>query len=82
MLVEPLGHRVYAIVNYDNFTILPDALAAYTAMVKDLQDRHYAVVSRYTASNFLRLKLGDALRQRGLAPHIFENAEQARALIA
>jgi len=80
-LVEPLGHRVHAIVNYDNFSILPDVLDAYTAMVKCLQERHYAVVSRYTASSFLRMKLGDALKQRGLAPHIFENAEQARAEI-
>jgi propionate CoA-transferase len=78
-LIEPLGHRVNAIVNYDNFSILPDVLDAYTAMVKGLQERHYAVVSRYTASSFLRMKLGDALQQRGLAPHIFENAEQARA---
>jgi propionate CoA-transferase len=78
-LVEPLGHRVHAIVNYDNFAILPDVLDAYTAMVKGLQERHYSAVSRYTASSFLRMKLGDALAQRGLAPHIFENAEQARA---
>ncbi len=78
-LVEPLGRRVQAIVNYDNFTIFPDLLDAYAAMVKDLEERHYSIVSRYTASSFLRIKLGDALQQRGLAPHIFERAEEARA---
>jgi propionate CoA-transferase len=81
-LVEPLGRRVQAIVNYDNFNIFPDMLDAYAAMVKDLEERHYSIVSRYTASNFLRMKLGDALKKRGLAPHIFERAEQARAQMA
>ncbi len=77
-IVAPLGRRVDAIVNYDNFTILPDVLDGYTTMVKALVDEHYAQVSRYAASNFLRMKLGDAMKQRGLAPHIFESAEAAR----
>ena len=81
-LVEPRGRRVRAIVNYDNFSIIPDLLDAYAAMVKDLEEQRYSRVSRYTASNFLRLKLGDALKKRGLAPHIFERAEQARAQMA
>jgi len=78
-LVEPQGRRVRAIGNYDNFSIFPDVIDAYTAMVKDLDERCYSLVSRYTTSNFLRMKLGDALKKRGLAPHIFESAEQARA---
>lgn len=77
-IVAPLGRRVDAIVNYDNFTILPDVLDEYATMVKALVDEHYAQVSRYAASNFLRMKLGDAMKQRGLAPHIFESAEAAR----
>jgi propionate CoA-transferase len=34
--------------------------------------------SRYTTSGFLRIKLGQALEGRGLAPHIFESADEAR----
>jgi propionate CoA-transferase len=33
-----LGHRVYAIVNYDNFSILPELLDDYSAMVRQLAD--------------------------------------------
>ena len=29
--LAPLGHKVYAIVNYDNFTIVPELLDAYSA---------------------------------------------------
>src|SRR5215831_17639494 len=75
--IAPLGKRVYAIVNYDNFTIEPDLLDAYSAMVRGLMDTYYADVTRYTTSGFLRLKLGDALQQRGVAPHIYESAAEA-----
>lgn len=77
-LLQPLGRKVYTIVNYDRCTILPEVLDAYSAMIEDLTERYYSGVTRYTTSGFLRFKLGDALRQRQLAPHIYETAEEAR----
>jgi propionate CoA-transferase len=74
-----LDTRVYAIVNYDHFSILPELLDDYSAMVRGLTDRFYSGVSRYTTSGFLRIKLGEALQRRGVAPHIFESAEDARS---
>ena len=41
-------------------------------------DHYYWGVTRYSTSGFLRVKLGDALRERGVAPHIYESAEEAR----
>ena len=73
----PLGRKVYAIVDYDNFLIAPDLVDAWTEMVKSVVERYYWGVTRYTTSNFLRMKLGNALSQRGLAPHIYESAEEA-----
>jgi propionate CoA-transferase len=77
-VLAPLGRRVYAIVNYDNFSIPPELLDEYSVMVRSLTDRYYSGVSRYTTSGFLRIKLGQALEGRGLAPHIFESADAAR----
>jgi propionate CoA-transferase len=74
----PLGHKVYAIVNYDNFDLAPAAVDAYAAMVKHLVEHYYVDVTRYTTSGFLRMKLGDALRERGVAPHIYESGDEAR----
>ena len=74
-----LGRRVYAIVNYDNFSILPELLDEYSAMVRSLADRFYSGVSRYTTSGFLRIKLGEALEKRGVAAHIFESADEAQS---
>ena len=61
------------------FSILPELLDAYSAMVQDLTDRFYSGVTRYTTSGFLRVKLGDALEKRGVAPHIFESATEAQS---
>ena len=77
--LAPIGHRVYAIVNYDNFSISPELLDEYSAMVRSLTDRFYSGVSRYTTSGFLRIKLGEAFENRGVAPHIFESADEAKS---
>jgi propionate CoA-transferase len=76
-LLSPIGHKVYVIVNYDKFEIFPDVVDAYSAMVRDLVDRFYSGVTRYTTSGFLRTKLGDALRNRDVSPHIYESADEA-----
>ena len=77
-----LGRKVPAIVDYDNVSVRPDAMDAYSAMVHEVAGRHYSRVSRYTTSAFLRSKLGDALTQRGVASHIFETAADARRQLA
>jgi propionate CoA-transferase len=75
--LTPVGHKVLAIVNYDNFAILPELLDAYTDMVKGLADRFYSGVTRYTTSAFLHMKFGDALQRRAVSPHIYESREEA-----
>jgi propionate CoA-transferase len=77
-ILVPLGKKVYTVVNYDNFAILPDLVDEYTEMVKDLVNKYYSDVTRYTTSTFLRMKLGDAMQKRNLAPHIYESSAEAR----
>jgi propionate CoA-transferase len=77
-IMDTVGHRVYAVVNYDNFSILPELVGPYTDMVKELVDRYYTGVTRYTTSAFLRMKIGDALKERKMAPHIYESREEAK----
>ncbi|HEX7440082.1 MAG TPA: acyl CoA:acetate/3-ketoacid CoA transferase [Caldimonas sp.] len=55
--VEPLGARVNVVVNYDHFSIRPELMDAYSAMVQRLADRYYARVTRYAASGFLKARL-------------------------
>jgi propionate CoA-transferase len=76
--LAPLGHKVYGVVNYDHFALDPAVQDEWAAMVRELVDRHYVDVARYTTSGFLRAKLGPALAARGVAPHIYETADEAR----
>ena len=45
-------------------------------MLTYMQGRYYSSVSRYATSAFMRLKLGDALERREMAPHVFESAQE------
>ena len=76
-ICNPLGKKVYTIVNYDNFSISPDLIGYYTDIVKYLVEKYYAGVTRYTTSVFMRMKLGDELQKRKVAPHIFESHSEA-----
>jgi len=80
-IVAPLGRKVHTIVNYDNFDISPELVEHYSKMVKRVVERFYSDVTRYTTSAFLRMKIGGALKDRGVAPHIYESRQEAhRAL--
>jgi propionate CoA-transferase len=80
-VLDPLGHRVYAIVNYDNFSIVPELIDPYTDMVKGLVDHYYTGVTRYTTSTFLRMKIGEALAERKMSPHIYETRDEAESAL-
>jgi len=47
----------------------------YTAMVDHVVSRYYDKVTRYTTSAFMRVKLGDLLAERSVAPHVFEKGK-------
>jgi len=76
-VLDPLGRKVRAVVNYDEFVLAPEVEDAYLDMVRDVVERHYTAVTRYTTSAFLRMKLGDALARRGQSPHLYDNAATA-----
>ena len=76
-MVEPLGRKVEAVINYDGCHISAPIAEAWFDMAHDVQARFYDKASRYTTSAFMRLKLGDALQRREMAPHVFESAHAA-----
>ncbi len=76
-VLGPVGRKVHTIANYDNFNVAPHLIDEYVEMVKYAAG-FYQSVTRYTTSTFLRMKLGDELQKRGVAPHIYESREEAR----
>ena len=78
-LCQQVGRKVALVVNYDNFRIDAAVADTYAAMIRYMETNYYTTSSRYTTSAFLRLKLGEALARRRVAPHIFETAGEALA---
>jgi propionate CoA-transferase len=77
-ILEPLGKRVYSIVNYDSFEADPDIIDKYMDLVQYVDQKYYINVSRYTTSGFMRLKLGKELEKRDVPSHIYESGGEAR----
>ncbi len=75
------GKRVNSVVNHDGFRISENLYDHYAEMIEYMEQHHYATTTRYATSAFLRLKMQEALRKRGLAPHIFERKEDAHAYL-
>jgi propionate CoA-transferase len=74
-VLRDVHEKVPTVVNYDNFSIMPETLDAYADMVKDLTEKYYAAVTRYSTSGFLRAKLGPDVANREVSPHIHEKAD-------
>jgi propionate CoA-transferase len=79
---QTIGKKVALVVNYDNFLIDSAVSDTYAAMVRYMETHYYSTASRYTTSAFLRIKLGEALARRRVAPHIFETANEAHSYVA
>ncbi|MDO5710996.1 MAG: malonate decarboxylase subunit alpha [Micrococcales bacterium] len=77
------GHesRVAAIVNYDSFSIIPELVDPYVAMVQTLMDEYYSEATRYTSNAFMRARLGEALQGHSVTPNLVANRELAEALL-
>jgi propionate CoA-transferase len=73
-----VGKPVGLIANYDGFYLEPLVSDTYFSMIAYLEKRYYSSASRYTTSAFMRLKLGEGLAERHVAPHIFETQAEAQ----
>lgn len=78
---EKAGRRVNSVVNHDGFKLAESLYDDYAGMIEFLLQNYYATTTRYATSAFLRLKMQEALKKRGLAPHVFERKEEAHAFL-
>lgn len=76
--LKPIGHKVAAIVNYDRFTIAPELLDDYTAVIQALVEHYYNDVTRYTTSTFLRARLQESFERRAVDAHVYADESEAR----
>lgn len=75
--LAPLGRKVPAVINYDNFSIAPDLMDEYVEAVDQLAERYYSKVTRYAHSTFMRASLGRAFRRIEKDAALFANSAEA-----
>jgi propionate CoA-transferase len=75
------GKKVYAVVDHDGCRIAEDLYDRYADMIEYMLKHYYINTTRYSTSAFMRVKMQEALRKRGLQPHVFERAEEAHAVL-
>lgn len=80
-ICKEIGHKVCVVVNYDDFKIEEPAMEAYAGVVAHMVENYYDKITRFTTSSFLRDKLGQAIRNRGFAPHIYETRAEAEKTV-
>jgi propionate CoA-transferase len=81
MMLKPLGKKVRTIVNYENFTILPELEEEYFSMVKHVS-QYYESASRYATSAFIRSQLGAGLEKKEVPPQVYERKEEAEQALS
>src|SRR6185436_6467939 len=69
--LEPVGHRVNCIVNYEGFTVDDEATHEYMEAVRYVEHKYYLKVSRFTNNGFLRIKFARELESRALTSKVF-----------
>ncbi|MCU6502402.1 acyl CoA:acetate/3-ketoacid CoA transferase [Rugamonas sp. A1-17] len=75
--LAPLGRKVPAVINYDNFSITPELMDQYVESVNQLAERYYSKVTRYAHSTFMRASLGRAFRRIEKDAALFANSAEA-----
>jgi propionate CoA-transferase len=72
------GHRVNAVVNYDNFELAPSAEETFFAMARRNTERYFLSSTRYSTNAFFRHQLGERFTEASLGQRIYSSFAEAR----
>ena len=74
-----LGQRFNVVVNYDNFTLGPDASEAFFTMVRRNEARYFLSSTRYSTNAFFRRQMGRQFDEAQLQHQIYANFSEAHS---
>jgi len=77
-ILQPLGKRVCAIVNYDSFWTNPEVTDIYMDAVRYIENNYYKSASRYSTNGFTRIQLAKGLRERQVHSPVVQNYVEAK----
>ena len=73
-----LGHRVHAVVNYDNLELGPAAEDTFFCMIRDSTEKHFLSATHYSTNAFFRHQLGGRFTEAQLGQTIHPTFASAR----
>jgi propionate CoA-transferase len=73
-----LGHRVHAIVNYDNLELGPTAEDIFFRLIRDSTEKHFLSATHYSTNAFFRHQLGDRFTDAQLGQTLYPTFAAAR----
>jgi propionate CoA-transferase len=73
-----LGHRVHAVVNYDNVELGPAAEDIFFAMIRDSAEKFFLSATHYSTNAFFRHRLGPQFTHAQLGQTIYPSFAAAR----
>ena len=73
-----LGHRVHAIVNYDNLELGPTAEDTFFTMIRDSTEKHFLSATHYSTNAFFRHQLGGRFTEAQLGQTLYPTFAAAR----
>ena len=73
-----LGHRVHAVVNYDNLELGPSAEETFFSMIRDSTEKHFLSATHYSTTAFFRHQLGGRFTEAQLGQTIYPTFAAAR----
>jgi propionate CoA-transferase len=73
-----VGHRVHAVVNYDNIELGPAAEDTFFAMIRDATEKYFHSATHYSTNAFFRHQLGRRFTQAQLGQTIYPSFTAAR----
>jgi propionate CoA-transferase len=76
--LSTLGHRVHAVVNYDNLELGPIAEDAFFTMIRDSTEKHFLSATHYSTNAFFRHQLGRRFTEAQLGQTIYPTFAPAR----
>ena len=82
VFLQKLNQKVNLISNHDGMSVAPRLASKWADLLSRLESEYYLTACRYSTSPFLRQKLGQDLKKRAIAPHIFETREEAADYLA
>jgi len=74
-----IGQRFNLVVNYDNFSLGPDASEAFFSMVRRNEERYFLSSTRYSTNAFFRRQLGGQFEEANLQHRIYATFGEARS---